>query len=141
MNTDPSTCNGSPFSFHAEYNTAKQSNQVPWAALEGGVLMQQEIGHFESCSSVSNQLGLSFDPQTFWTCNGGMEPGGVGEGPCNFSTGVCTNPTTEGGGACPAGAGLCEFSDAICAPAGDRGQFCMNAGVHSLLLPCVRRPD
>jgi hypothetical protein len=120
MTTNPNTCAGTPFNFHPEYDTASTQNQVPWAALEGGVLMQQEIGHFESCSSVSNQLGLSFDPQTFWTCNGGVEPGATGEGPCNFSTGVCTNPTTEGGGPCPATASLCEFSDAICASSGPR---------------------
>lgn len=120
MNTNPRTCGGTPFAFHPEYDTAAPQNQVPWAALEGGVLMQQEIGHGESCASVSNQLGLPFDPQTFWTCNGGTEGSTPGEGPCDFSTGVCQNPTTEGGGACPAGAGLCEFSDAICAPAGAR---------------------
>src|SRR5260370_16715465 len=82
--------------------------------------MPQDIGHFESCSSVSTPIGFSFDQQAAWTCSGGLEPGGTGEGPCNFTTGVCTNPTTEGGGACPAGAGLCEFSDAICAPSGPR---------------------
>ena len=121
MNTNPRTCGGRPFDFHPEYSTASQQNQVPWAALEGGVLMQQEIGHFESCSSVANPLGfVPFDPNTYWTCMGGREPGGQGEGPCDFSTGACTNPTTEGGGACPAGAGLCEFSDALCAPAGPR---------------------
>jgi hypothetical protein len=49
MNTNIADCSGSPFSFHAEYDTARQQNQVPWAALEGGVLMQQEIGHFEPC--------------------------------------------------------------------------------------------
>jgi hypothetical protein len=123
MNTNPRTCKGTPFDFHPEYDTASPQNQVPWAALEGGVLMQQEIGHFESCSSVSNQLGIGggpafSDPQTFWTCVGGIEPGSAGEGPCT-STG-CVNATTEGGGACPATAFLCEFSDAICAPAGPR---------------------
>jgi len=28
--------------------------RLPWAALEGGVLMEQEIGHFEACGSVRN---------------------------------------------------------------------------------------
>jgi hypothetical protein len=120
MNTNSRTCGGTPFAFHPEYDTASKQNQVPWAALEGGVLMQQEIGHFESCSSVSTPIGFSFDQQAAWTCNGGLEPGSTGEGPCNLTTGVCTNPTTQGGTACPAGAGLCEFSDAICAPSGPR---------------------
>ena len=55
MNTNIADCSGTPFTFHAEYSTAKQPNQVPWAALEGGVLMQQEIGHSEVCNSVTNQ--------------------------------------------------------------------------------------
>jgi uncharacterized membrane protein len=37
MNTNIADCTGTPFTFHAEYSTAKQQNQVPWAALEGGV--------------------------------------------------------------------------------------------------------
>ena len=104
MNTNVATCNGTPFTFHAEYNTAKQQNQVPWAALEGGVLMEQEIGHAESCDSLSNQDpvldtfpgGQSYsDPQVFDTCGGGLEgPGATGEGPCS-STG-CQNATTQG---------------------------------------------
>ena len=111
MNTNYKTCAGTPFNFHPEYNTAKQQNQVPWAALEGGVLMEQEIGHFETCSSVTNSYpytasysdGQTFsDPNTAQTCVGGSEgTGKVGEGPCNASTGVCQNATTEGGGACP----------------------------------------
>ena len=133
MNTDYKTCNGTPFNFHPEYNTAKKQNQVPWAALEGGVLMQQEIGHFEPCSSLTNSLpysaspgGQTFsDPRTAQTCVGGFEGAGkVGEGPCSLSTGLCQNATTEGGGACStnnaASGALCEFSDMTCVPAGPR---------------------
>lgn len=125
MNTSLQTCNGAPFTFHAEYNTAAVQNQVPWAALEGGVLMEDELGHFEPCSSVSNSLPLSYnlggqsfsDPQSYQTCNGPFEPGGSGEGPCSNSG--CANSTTEGNLACPRG-GLCEQSDANCFPAGPR---------------------
>jgi hypothetical protein len=133
MNTNYKTCAGTPFNFHPEYNTARQKNQVPWAALEGGVLMEQEIGHFETCSSITNSLpysaspgGQTFsDPNTAQTCVGGSEGRGkVGEGPCNASTGVCQNATTEGGGACPSdnftSGALCEFSDMTCVPAGPR---------------------
>jgi hypothetical protein len=134
MNTNYKTCAGTPFNFHPEYNTAKQQNQVPWAALEGGVLMQQEIGHFETCSSVTNSYpytasysgGQTFsDPNTAQTCVGGTEgKGKAGEGPCNASTGVCQNATTEGGAACPSdnftSGNLCEYSDMTCAPAGPR---------------------
>ncbi len=134
MNTDPQTCNGFPFDFHAEYNTAAKQDDVPWAALEGGVLMEQEIGHFEPCSSVSNQFpqnavfadGQTFtDQQVYQTCNGGLE-GGTGEGPCTtvITTTTCANAQTEGDVACPSSdpnsGYLCEFSDAFCMPKGPR---------------------
>ena len=64
---------------------------MPWAALEGGVLMQQEIGHGESCSSVSSKLGFAtsfgdgssyVDPNVYEICVGGIEGSGKkGEGP------------------------------------------------------------
>jgi hypothetical protein len=91
--------------------------------------MQTEIGHFEPCSSLSNQIGVGggsdfADPQVFQTCDGGLEPGGTGEGPCDPNTGVCQNATTEGPAACPSNnftsGALCEFSDANCMPAGTR---------------------
>jgi hypothetical protein len=141
QNTSITNCSGKPFGFHAEYNTARPQNQTPWAALEGGVLMQQEIGHGESCSSVSNKLpfsmkftdGSSFsDPQVFQTCVGGLEgTGKTGEGPCNPTTFVCQHATTQGKSgpvACPVkkfntpGA-LCEFSDGRCFPKGNRPFF------------------
>jgi hypothetical protein len=136
-NTSIKNCSGHAFSFHAEYSSAKKKNQVPWAALEGGVLMEQEIGHGEACSSVSHRLGFTKnysdgssykDPNVFQTCNGGMEGrNGRGEGPCNKAGTVCLHATTQGLSgpvACPTknsttGA-LCEFSDANCFQKGSR---------------------
>ena len=88
MDTNVKTCAGIPHTFHAEYSTASQQNQVPWAALEGGVIMQQEIGHSEACNSVSNKLGFSepgiSDPNMYQTCIGGSEgKKAVGQGPCD----------------------------------------------------------
>lgn len=133
MNTNIADCTGTPFDFHAEYSSAAQQNQVPWAQLEGGVLMQTEIGHFEPCGSVSSQLPISFngnggtfsDNQVFQTCAGGFEgKGHKGEGPCSLTTGVCPHATTEGDVACPSNnftsGDLCEFSDALCFPSGSR---------------------
>src|SRR6266516_3546769 len=133
QNTSIADCSGTPFSFHAEYSSAKQQNQVPWAALEGGVLMEQEIGHGEACSTVSNQDPFTFsttysDPKVFDTCVGGSEgPGQTGEGPCDPNTGICQNPSTEGPNgpvACPtndstSGAN-CEFADGNCFQKGTR---------------------
>lgn len=120
MNTDLSTCNGTPFAFHPEYGTAAQQNQVPWAALEGGVLMEQELGHFESCDSVQSSLGFPLDPSAKQVCVGGTERRQVGEGPCTSSG--CINPRSEHGDctAQDAAQGDCELADALCAPAGPR---------------------
>ncbi len=146
MNTDFKTCNGSPFTFHAEYNTANQQNSVPWAALDGGVLMQQEIGHSEVCASLTHHHpavvtdGIVTDKNVIFndqsvsdTCVGGSEgttngKANVGEGSCNAKTGVCMNPKTEGPNgkqiACPfnkfTSGALCEFADGYCIPRGTR---------------------
>jgi hypothetical protein len=137
MNTNIADCSGTPFTFHAEYSTAKQPNQVPWAALEGGVLMQQEMGHSEVCNQLKNQDGVSAsssdgqsysDPNVFDTCvNGSEGPGQTGEGPCDPNTGICTNASTEGTHgpvACPtdnfASGANCEFADGLCFQKGTR---------------------
>jgi len=135
--TQSSNCAGFPYSFHGEYSTAKQANITPWAALEGGVLMQDEVGHFEPCSSLSSPQPLSFtfsdgtftDNANQEVCNGGFEGTlSTGEGPCNTTTLVCTGATQEGptyGGApCATNSlavgGSCEFADAFCIPSGPR---------------------
>jgi hypothetical protein len=137
MNTNINTCDGTPYTFHAEYNTASINNRVPWAALEGGVLMEQEIGHSEVCNSVKYQdpfsesfaNGQSYvDNQTYDTCMGGTEgPNAVGEGPCSATTGLCQNSTTQGPDGpvpCPnddpASGSHCEYADAFCFPKGAR---------------------
>jgi hypothetical protein len=135
MNTNIADCSGTPFTFHAEYNTAAIQNQTPWAALEGGVLMQQEIGHSEVCASLASKhpYNVSFpggqtfsDPNVFDTCMGGAEgPNAVGEGPCSGV--ICQNATTQGPNgpvACPtnnaASGALCEFADGNCFQQGNR---------------------
>lgn len=132
MNTNIADCSGTPFNFHPEYSSALQQNQVPWAALEGGVLMENEIGHFEPCSSVTNSLpftdnanGGTFSDTQYQTCVGGFEgKGQVGEGPCDLNTGNCGSASTEGDLPCPsnnfASGFSCEYSDASCFPAGSR---------------------
>ncbi len=137
MDTNMANCDGQPFTFHAEYNTAKQQNQVPWAALEGGVLMEQETGHFETCNSLTSKDGFSTtdangesytDPDVYQTCVGGSEgPHETGEGPCNPTTFICQNAETQGPTgpiACPsdnaASGQLCEYSDGYCFSKGSR---------------------
>ena len=131
--TNMSDCSGNPFTWHAEYSTARQQNQVPWAALEGGVLMEQEIGHGESCARLIGKDGFSArfsngtsyaDPDVYQTCGGGMEGRGKrGEGPCNPKTGNCQGSETEGPHGpvpCTTATTNCEFSDGYCLPKGTR---------------------
>jgi len=135
MGTNIADCSGTPFSFHAEYSTAQVQNQVPWAALEGGVLMEQEIGHGEVCGSLANSDpfsaaypgGQSYsDPNVYDSCAGGSEGANAGgEGPCSGV--ICQNATTQGPTgpvACPANdatsGALCEFADGYCFPQGTR---------------------
>jgi hypothetical protein len=137
MNTSMRTCSGTPHTFHAEYNTASIQNQVPWAALEGGVLMEQEIGHSDICESLINQDpysvsypgGQTFtDKRTFDTCVGGSgKHKQAGEGPCDPTTGLCQNAKTQGPTgpqACPtndpSSGALCEFANGFCFPEGIR---------------------
>jgi hypothetical protein len=132
MNTNLSNCSGNPFTFHAEYATAAPQNQVPWAALQGGVLMEQETGHSEVCASLTNKDPESFsgfvDKDIYDTCVGANNEGKheVGEGGCN-AKGICKNPTTEGTTgpiACPSNndnsGQLCEYADGVCLPQGSR---------------------
>jgi hypothetical protein len=101
------------------------------------VLMEQEMGHGETCSTLTNKVGFSAtysdgssytDPNVYQTCNGGSEGASAkGEGPCNATTGTCQNATTQGANgpvACPSNApssgDLCEYSDANCFKAGSR---------------------
>jgi len=100
--------------------------------------MEQEIGHFEVCNSVSNNLPFTappgstkpffIDKNVFMTCNGGVEgPKAVGEGPCSFTTFVCANAKTQGTTApiaCPdphfTARTHCEFADGNCFRKGTR---------------------
>jgi hypothetical protein len=141
MNTNLTTCNGTPFTFHAEFSTASVTNQVPWAAdIAGGPLVVQEIGHSEVCNSLkfddpfseSFANGQSFlDQDTYDTCVGGSEgPKTIGEGPCTANVAgvtTCQDAETQGPDgpqACPtdnpASGTLCEYADAYCFPQGSR---------------------
>jgi hypothetical protein len=100
MNTDVSTCDGTPFNFRPEYSTASADNIVPWAALAVNISTEFEIGHFEPCSTVTSPATnflSSTVTDTYWKhCVGAYE-----------------NTTAPDGGKSP------ETSDAPCYPQGD----------------------
>jgi hypothetical protein len=71
MNTDPFSCNGTPFNFQPEYNTARAANIIPWGIGPYLINSEYEIGHFEACTSVSG-LVSAHDPY-YKTCKGPYE--------------------------------------------------------------------
>jgi hypothetical protein len=101
MATILGNCNGVPFNYEPEYDTASPQNIVPWAALLGGILTQYEIGHFTPCTSLSNPatgglLNLTAGDPFSLTCNG----------PYESTADAGANPEPPRG-------------DAFCYPAGD----------------------
>ncbi len=101
QNTSIDNCSGKPFNFQPEYNTAARNNITPWAALQTNISTQFETGHFEGCTSVTDQSPITFTDSIsdiFWNrCHGPYESS--------------TTPDTA--------AGTTEPSDAPCYPAGD----------------------
>jgi len=100
QNTSIVDCSGTPHNFQPEYNTAKKQNITPWAALQTNISTQYEIGHWESCTQVTDRGTFQYNarttPDTFWfNCHGPYES------------------TTE-----PDGGSNPEVSDAQCYPAG-----------------------
>jgi len=100
MNTNLSTCNGTPFNFQPEFSTASADNISAWTALQVNISTQFEIGHFEPCSSVTGPTKISLASgvtDTFWKhCVGAYE-----------------KTTAPDGGRNP------EVTDAPCYPKGD----------------------
>ncbi len=169
MNTDLSTCNGFPYTFHAEYNTASINNRTPWAALEGGVLMEQESGHSEVCSSLANNDpilngypdGSTFeDDNVYDTCQGGSDSAydSTGEGPCTVTsltgagtvnTASCQNAMTQvpyGPTGCPntdpTSGSHCEYADGYCFPQGGQNHPRQRQSGNGLVghQPVLRQP-
>ena len=56
QNTSITSCAGTPFNFQPEFSTAKPANVIPWAALQTNISTEFETGHWESCTSLSDEL-------------------------------------------------------------------------------------
>jgi hypothetical protein len=95
--TSISDCSTHPFNFQPEYNTARQGNYIPWAALETDISTEFETGHWEPCTSLSGHASITLSPgvsDTYWN--------------------VCHGPYEADGDS-----GSTEPSDAFCYPQGD----------------------
>jgi hypothetical protein len=100
MTTSMATCGGTPFNFQPEYNTAKSGNIIPWAAIAADISTEFETGHWESCTSLSDEITPS-----------PADPGDTG----GFYN-ECEGPYENAG---PPDSGTPELGDAECYYAGD----------------------
>ena len=97
--TSQADCSGTPFNFQPEYNTASYNNISPWTAIRTDISTEFETGHFEACTSLSDEssVTLSSGPppvmDNYWsTCNGPYEtsaPGGDGASDPEVSDAPC----------------------------------------------------
>ncbi len=95
MDSDVHTCAPSPFAFHPEYSSAAQNNQVPWAALQLGVSMDVEIGHFEFPDSDADDAGCQLTGTGQTGCIGtDFDFDGVPYQPGKWSTALKPTTTT-----------------------------------------------
>jgi hypothetical protein len=80
MNTDPTTCDGTPFNFEPEYSSAAAGNIIPWGFGAYNINSEFEIGHFEPCTKVTGPQVFSEETftDTYWTnCKGPYEADGM----------------------------------------------------------------
>ncbi len=54
--TSSADCSGTPFNFQPEFNTAKPGNINPWGADQADISTEFETGHWEPCTSLSDQI-------------------------------------------------------------------------------------
>lgn len=70
MNTDLHSCQGTPFSFHPEYDSAAPKNLVPWTALQLGPGLAVETGHYESPDGDADDANCPQSPTGQPACIG-----------------------------------------------------------------------
>jgi hypothetical protein len=104
QDTSIANCSGTPFNFEPEYSTASVGNYIPWAALQTDISTEFETGHYEPCTSLSEELNPN--PIDAYDTGG---PDGIGP-----AYNECSGPyETAGGDEGP------ETGDAMCYYAGD----------------------
>ena len=92
-NTSIVDCAGTAFNFQPEYSTAAAANTVPWTAAQTNIGVDYELGGFEPCTSVSDELTPNpFDSSdtggTYDSCSGPYETAGGDEG-AEADDGLC----------------------------------------------------
>ena len=78
--TSMATCTGKPFNFQPEFSTAAPGNINPWGAIATDISTEFETGHWEPCTSLSDEITNPFDPNdtggTYNECSGPYENAG-----------------------------------------------------------------
>lgn len=79
--TSMADCSGTPMNFQPEFNTAKPGNISSWTAIAADISTEFETGHFEPCTTLSQQLSQNpFDPldqsPNYNECSGPYENAG-----------------------------------------------------------------
>jgi hypothetical protein len=79
--TSMADCSGTPFNFQPEFNTAAPGNISSWTAIATDISTEFETGHFEPCTTLSQQLSENpFDPldqsPNYNECSGPYESAG-----------------------------------------------------------------
>jgi hypothetical protein len=64
-----------PHDFYPAYATSSEHTRVPGAAHSYNITFSDEIGHFEYCSSVSQEFGASMPTRTSMGLATGRPPG------------------------------------------------------------------
>jgi hypothetical protein len=95
MTTSSADCSGTPFNFQPEYNTAKAGNISPWGAGLEDISTEFETGHWEPCTSLSDQVSPNpLDPNDtspmYDTCASPYENApGINQSPAELGNGLC----------------------------------------------------
>jgi hypothetical protein len=103
-NTNPFTCDGTPFNFQPAYSTARAANVIPWGIGPYMINTEYEIGHWEACTSVTGPATFTLDKfkDTYYKqCHGPYETKGDSgkdfepdDSPC-YKKGDTHNGTTQ----------------------------------------------
>lgn len=89
MHTDPFSCKTKAFNFAPEYNTARAANIIPWGIGPYMINDEEEIGHFEACTSVTGKMTepvFNLTDTFFNNCSGPYEKPGDPPPPKGFAT-------------------------------------------------------
>jgi hypothetical protein len=107
--SSPATCAPTAFNFQPEFNTAKPANINSWGADQVDISTEFETGHWEPCTSLSDQVSPNpIDPTDtspmYDTCTSPYESApGIHQSPAELGNAVCyyagaTHPGYDGPG-------------------------------------------